>query len=253
MYGTSTVSTSAPNPCSTASSISPSVTARSLNTYTWNQRVPPAAQASATSRGERVAADERHMIVPAAAAARAVAASPSGCAIRWNASGAIRIGSDTSVPSTVVAVEIDETSTSTRGRSLRRLNAARFSSSVTSSPEPPAKYASALASSLSAARRSYSQTLTGCTTSEPNDPSNEKPASGCRRRVSSAGCEGEPAVALFGRGAIQSSPERVNAIDHGTPRTAGRRSRAQPGGRRTAAGRTERRRRGPTGETWFPP
>src|SRR5262245_39872929 len=41
------------------------------------------------------------MIVPAAAAARAVASSPPGCAIRCIASGAIRTGSATSVPSTV--------------------------------------------------------------------------------------------------------------------------------------------------------
>ena len=47
-----------------------------------------------------------------------------------------------------------ETSTSTRGRSRQRANAATFSRSVRSSPAPPAKYPCAPGSSTSAARRS---------------------------------------------------------------------------------------------------
>ena len=43
------------------------------------------------------------MIVPAAAAARAMPGSPSGCASRWNAVGATSSGIETGVPSTVVA------------------------------------------------------------------------------------------------------------------------------------------------------
>ncbi len=79
------------------------------------------------------------MIVPAAAAARAMPTSPSGWARRWNATGATSSGIDTVVPSTVVAVVGSETSTSTRGRSRQRPKASTFSRSVRSSPAPPAK------------------------------------------------------------------------------------------------------------------
>ena len=64
-----------------------------------------------------VAIVESVMIVPAAAAARAIPHSPSGCAIFCNATGATITGIAISVPSTVVDVEISLTSTSTRGRS----------------------------------------------------------------------------------------------------------------------------------------
>ena len=97
---------------------------------------------------------ERHITVPAPAAARAIPASPSGCASRWKATGATRIGIATGSPSTVVLVVTSETSTSTRGRSRQRANAATFSRSVRSSPAPPAKYPCAPGSSASAARRS---------------------------------------------------------------------------------------------------
>ena len=73
------------------------------------------------------------MIVPAAAAARAIATSPSGCATRWKATGATSTGSATSCPSTVVAVEASATSTRTRGRRCQRRKAATLSASVSSS------------------------------------------------------------------------------------------------------------------------
>ena len=60
------------------------------------------------------------MIVPAAAAARAIPHSPSGWAIFCSATGATITGIEISVPSTVVAVETSLTSTSTRGRSAWR-------------------------------------------------------------------------------------------------------------------------------------
>jgi hypothetical protein len=82
---------------------------------------------------------ERVITVSAAAAARAVAGSPSGWHIFWIAVGATSSGIDTSVPSTFVAVETLLTSTSMRGRSFRRLNAATFSARVSSSHAPPAK------------------------------------------------------------------------------------------------------------------
>ena len=60
------------------------------------------------------------MTVPAAAAARAIPGSPSGCASLWIAVGATSSGIETGVPSTVVAVETSATSTRTRGRSAQR-------------------------------------------------------------------------------------------------------------------------------------
>ena len=52
------------------------------------------------------------MTVPAPAAARAIASSPSGCTVRWKAVGATNSGIELSVPSTVVAVvtsrDVDE-------------------------------------------------------------------------------------------------------------------------------------------------
>ena len=79
------------------------------------------------------------MIVPTAAAARAIATSPSGSTSRCNATGATRKGIETSVPRTVVDALTEPTSTSTRGRSRRRANAATLSRSVRSSAAPPAK------------------------------------------------------------------------------------------------------------------
>jgi hypothetical protein len=84
-----------------------------------------------------VATVERHISVLAAAAPRAMATSPSSCAICWNAIGAMRTGMDTGVPSTVVSVVTAETSTSTRGRSRNGEKASRFQRSVRSSPAPP--------------------------------------------------------------------------------------------------------------------
>jgi len=133
--GVSTVSTSAVNPCSRACATSSRVTPSSRNTYSWNQRSEPAA---ATSAGVDVARVDRHIAVPTVRAARAIPTSPSGCATRWNATGATASGIDSSSPSTVVAVVQPATSTSTRGRSCQRPNAATLSRSVTSSPAPPA-------------------------------------------------------------------------------------------------------------------
>ena len=77
------------------------------------------------------------MSVPAAPAPRAIAASPSSWAICWNAIGATSAGIETGVPSTVVCVATSVTSTSTRGRNLKREKASRFQRSVRSSPAPP--------------------------------------------------------------------------------------------------------------------
>jgi hypothetical protein len=74
---------------------------------------------------DAVATVERHISVPAAAAPRAIATSPSSCAICWNAIGATSTGIDTGDPRTVVSVVTEETSTSTRGRSRKCENASQ--------------------------------------------------------------------------------------------------------------------------------
>ena len=66
------------------------------------------------------------MSVPAPAAPRAMATSPSSCAICWNAIGATSAGMETVEPSTVVSVVTFETSTRTRGRRRNFENASRF-------------------------------------------------------------------------------------------------------------------------------
>ena len=91
--------------------------------------------------------------VPVACAARAVASSPSVCAIRCMADGAMQMGDGTVRPSTLVRVSSRLTSTSTRGmmrnlmhafliggssRAAHRWNARRFSDSVSWSLAPDA-------------------------------------------------------------------------------------------------------------------
>ena len=114
------------------------MTSRSWKTYSWHHCISPGA-AAAISSCERVQNVETAMPVPAAAAPRAVAHSPSGWKSSWYATGPTTTGSATGVPSTVVAVEISDTSQRTRGRNVQRAKAARFSRSVHSSPEPPAR------------------------------------------------------------------------------------------------------------------
>jgi len=78
------------------------------------------------------------MIVPAAAAARAVASSPSGCAIRCDAIGATMTGRAIGWPRIVVASDTCETSINIRGTSHQRPQAARLPRNVCSSRAPDA-------------------------------------------------------------------------------------------------------------------
>ena len=112
--------------------------ARSRRTYSWSQR-GPSPPAAAISSCADVVIVETQKTVPEAVAARAVATSPSGSSSRCIANGATRTGSDTGVPSKVVAADAPPTSTSTRGRKRQRPKAARLARSVTSSPAPPSK------------------------------------------------------------------------------------------------------------------
>ena len=95
-----------------------SVRCRSRSTYSCSQRGP--APAVAISACELVVSVETAMRTPAAAAARAVATSPSGSIRRCIANGAIPSGIVTGVPSSVVAVVTSLTSTSIRGRNRQR-------------------------------------------------------------------------------------------------------------------------------------
>ena len=81
---------------------------------------------------------ETIMIVPAPAAAFAVASSPSGWAIRCDAIGATMIGRAIGWPSTVVESDTDDTSRSIRGRTHQRSHAARLPRNVCSSRAPDA-------------------------------------------------------------------------------------------------------------------
>ena len=78
------------------------------------------------------------MIVPAAAAARAVASSPSGWASFCEAIGATITGRAIGWPRIVVASETVDTSTSMRGTSHQRPHAARLPRNVCSSRAPDA-------------------------------------------------------------------------------------------------------------------
>ena len=73
-----------------------------------------------------------------AAAARATASSPSGCAIASTPTGASRNGTVSSVPSTVVPKDGVLTSVSIRGTIRHRRNASRFSLAVSPAPAEPA-------------------------------------------------------------------------------------------------------------------
>ena len=81
---------------------------------------------------------ERTYGVPVAAAARATASSPSGCAIVSTPTGARKIGVGECVPSTSTERSRTMLPASMRGRSLRRSNASRFARIVASPPAPPA-------------------------------------------------------------------------------------------------------------------
>ena len=94
--------------------------------------------AAATSSSGQVASEDRISSAPAAAAPRAVATSPSGCASPWIAVGATPTGVRTGVPSRVVAVETSATPASTRGWSCQWPQAATFPARRRSSSAPPA-------------------------------------------------------------------------------------------------------------------
>ena len=81
---------------------------------------------------------ERAMVRPRAAAARAVASSPSGCASRCSDMGATITGAGQRRPSTETDASRSVMGTITRGLKRQRRKAAWLSASVTSSAAAPA-------------------------------------------------------------------------------------------------------------------
>ena len=75
---------------------------------------------------------------PTAAAARAVANSPSGCTRLWTPTGANPSGAGSSVPSTVTERSREPTSRNIRGTIRHRRKAASLARIVSSLPAPPA-------------------------------------------------------------------------------------------------------------------
>ncbi len=136
LSGKSTVRQTAPNPAAWTRCNRSTVSSRSVNTYSCHHFGAP--EAAATSSRSSNAVLETTMTVPARAAARAVASSPSGCACFWYAHGATSTGNAISVPGTDVDGSTGHAPVSIRGRITQSSNARRFSARVHSSPAPPA-------------------------------------------------------------------------------------------------------------------
>ena len=88
--GVSTVTQMAAKPLDSARATRSRVSSRSVNQYSWNHGL---VSVGPTSSNRTLAPELMTIVVPSASAARAVASSASGCAKRWSAVGANRIGS----------------------------------------------------------------------------------------------------------------------------------------------------------------
>src|ERR1035438_5739304 len=108
----------APAPAASARATSAADADRDRDTKSWTQTGgrPAAGPAVAahTSSTRVFESDDKHITVPSAAAARAVASSPASHASLWNAVGATRMGIETGAPRTVVERSRSDTSTRTR-------------------------------------------------------------------------------------------------------------------------------------------
>ncbi len=129
------MSTIASKPAASARSSSEAVSARSLNTYSWNHRRAPSGMPLPTASIGVFESEERQKIASAAAAPAELASSPRSSARQWKAVGATRIGV-VGAPSSSVSIETSETSRSTCGSSSIRSKAARLRPIVISSPAP---------------------------------------------------------------------------------------------------------------------
>ena len=107
--GVSTVTQMAAKPLASARATRSRVSSRSVNQYSWNHGL---VTVGPTSSNRTLAPELMTIVVPRASAARAVASSASGCAKRWRAVGANRIGSAIVRPRTVIEVSMWLTSMS---------------------------------------------------------------------------------------------------------------------------------------------
>ena len=108
---------------------------------------------------------------PSAAAARAIARSPSGCNSSDAPTGANSTGAGIVRPNSSTLSERADTSRSIRGTIAQRSNAARLARIVAPSPAPPAQYAHARVVAFARARRSSVSKSAGITGLRPSAPS----------------------------------------------------------------------------------
>jgi hypothetical protein len=163
------VTTSVLKPLRWARSSRLTVTASSLGQYSWYQR-GPSPLAAATSSMVYDDAVESTIGRPRAAAARAVASSPSGCTIDCTPTGATMTGAGIAVPSTVVPRSRTVASRSMRGTMRQRSNASRLARAVAPTPALPATYQKGPDSSRVRADSSSSPALVVNSGSVPSSP-----------------------------------------------------------------------------------
>ena len=133
--GESTVTQMAANPLASARATRSRVSSRSVNQYSWNHGF---VTVGPTSSNRTLAPELMTIVVPRASAARAVASSASGCANRWRAVGANRIGSAIVRPRMVTEVSMWLTSMSPRCRNRQRVYASMLPRPAVPVPAAPA-------------------------------------------------------------------------------------------------------------------
>ena len=131
--------------------------------------------AAATSSGLAVENVERQKAEPAAAAARARPSSPSGCAIRWYATGATTTGEPTGWPSTVVAVETASIPQRTRWRRRHEPNAATLRRASAPRPRRRRGTRTSAGSIRATARASTSVSVSGVSTAAGYSAAGRRP------------------------------------------------------------------------------
>ncbi|PSK54990.1 hypothetical protein B0E53_07068 [Micromonospora sp. MH33] len=122
-------------PAASACAITCRVTPRSAKAYSCNQSGPPATAAMSANGTEAMVLTTYG--TGRAAAPRAVARSPSGWTMAWNAVGAMANGTAQSAPRTRVPVSGSAVPVRTRGTRVARSKASRLALRLRSSPWPP--------------------------------------------------------------------------------------------------------------------
>ena len=138
----SSVTTIASHPTAAARARKESTSSSSVLQYSWNQRGESPITAAQSSI-DHDAWLENTYGSPRAAAALAIARSPSGCSSSDAPTGANSTGAGIVRPNSSTLRARAETSRSIRGTIAQRSNAARLARIVAPSPAPPAQYAHA--------------------------------------------------------------------------------------------------------------